>query len=161
MDLKQKIQADFKTAFKGKEEVKLGVLKMLNAEIHNAEIAKRTKTARLDSARQGKEETLNDDEILSVITREIKKRKDAVELYEKGGRQELAEKEKKEIEVLSQYLPEQLPEEEVRNLVKKAIEQTGAKEIKEMGKVMAIIAPQVKGRADNSVVSNIIKEWLT
>lgn len=153
MDLKDKIQEDFKQAFKGKEEIRLSVLKMLQAEIHNAEIAKRTKLK--------KESSLDESEIIDVISREIKKRKDAVELYEKGKRQELADKEKKEIETLMTYLPEQLSEEEIRNLVKKAIEQTGAKEIKEMGKVMAVLNPQIKGKADGALVSNIVKECLT
>jgi uncharacterized protein YqeY len=153
MNLQEKIKSDFKEAFKAKETVKLGVLKMLNSEIHNAEISKRAKT--------GKEESLNDDEILDVITREIKKRKDAVDLYIKGARPELAEKEKEETKVLSIYLPEQISEEEVRNLVKKAIEETGAAGIKEMGRVMAIVAPQVRGKADNSFVSGVVKEMLS
>lgn len=146
MNLKEKIEEDFKSAFKAGEAIKLSVLKMLRAEMHNTEIAKRKE--------------LSDEEIIDVVLREIKKRKDAVELYEKGGRQELADKEKKETETLMTYLPEQLSEEEIRNLVKKAIEQTGAKEIKEMGKVMAVLMPQIKGRADNSLISSIIKEML-
>lgn len=152
MNLKEKIQKEFKEAFKGKDEVKLGALKMLQSEIHNAEIAKRTKL--------GKESPLSDEEIIDVVSREIKKRRDAIELYEKGGRPELAGKEKAEIKFLSVYLPEQISEEEVRNLVKKAIEQTGAKSIKEMGKVMAVLMPQIKGRTDNSLVSSIVKEML-
>jgi uncharacterized protein YqeY len=153
MSLKDKIIRDFKEAFKGKEEIKLSVLKLLQAEIHNAEIAKRAKT--------GKEEALGEDEIIDVVSREIKKRKDAIELYEKGGRQELAVKERQEIDFLKFYLPEQLSEEEIRNLVKKAIAQTGAKEIEEMGRVMGVLSPQIKGRADGGLVSKIVKECLT
>lgn len=152
MNLKDKIQVDFKGAFKGGNETRLSALKMLQAEIHNAEIAKRTKT--------GQESPLTDEEIIDVISREIKKRKDAAALYEQGKRNELAEKEKAEIKVLSVYLPEQISEEEVRNLVKKAVEQTGATGVKEMGKVMTVLMPQVKGRADNSLVSSIVKEIL-
>ncbi|MBU2109433.1 GatB/YqeY domain-containing protein [Patescibacteria group bacterium] len=100
MMLKEKILNDFKGAFKGKDKIRLSVLKMLQAEIHNAEIAKRTKL--------GEESPLSDDEILQVISREIKKRKKAIELYERGGRKDLADKEKAEIEILSAYLPEQL-----------------------------------------------------
>jgi len=146
MNLKERIQEDFKEAFKGKDAVKLGALKMLRAEIHNAEIAKRKE--------------LDEGGIIEVVLREIKKRKDAIGLYEKGNRQELADKEKKEIETLMAYLPEQLSEEEVHNLVKKAIEKSGANSVKEMGKVMAVLMPQIKGRADNSLVSNMIKEML-
>ncbi len=158
MSLREKIQIDFKEAFKGKEGIRLSVLKILQAEIHNAEIAKRTKL--------GKESPLNDEEILQVISREIKKRKDAVEMYGKGGRKELAEKEKKEAEILSAYLPEQMPEEEIRALVQKAVKQSGlpaqagATGQKEIGKVMAVLMPQVKGRADGSLVNKIVKELL-
>ncbi len=130
----------------------MSVLKILQAEIHNAEIAKRTKL--------GQESPLNDEEILQVISREVKKRKDAIEMYEKGGRKELAEKEKKEAEILSAYLPEQMPREEIRALVQKAVKQSGATNQKEIGKVMAVLMPQVKGRADGSLVNKIVKELL-
>lgn len=100
MTLKEQIQIDFKEAFKERNEIKLSVLKMLRSEIGNAEIAKR--------AKMGKESPLNDEEIIEVVFREIKKRKKAIELYERGGRKDLADKEKAEIEILSVYLPEQL-----------------------------------------------------
>jgi len=146
MNLKEKIQNDFERAFKGKEEIKISVLKLLRSEIHNTEIARRKE--------------LNDEEIIDVVSREIKKRKDAIELYERGGRPELAEKEGAEMKILTTYLPEQISEEQVLDLVKKAIEQVGATNIREMGKVMAVLMPQIKGRADNSLVSNIVKEML-
>ena len=146
MNLKEKIESDFKEAFKGKDGVRLSALKMLRAEIHNTEIAKRKE--------------LDDEEIIEVVLREIKKGKDAIGLYEKGDRRELAEKEKAEIKVLSAYLPKQISEQEVRNLVKRAVEQSGATSVKEMGKVMAVLMPQIKGKADNSLVSNIVKELL-
>jgi uncharacterized protein YqeY len=152
MSLKEKIQTEFKDSFKAKNPVKLGVFKMLQAEIKNAEIAKRTKL--------GKEILLSDEEILEVVSREIKKRKDAIEMYEKAGRNELVEKEKKEMEILSIYLPEQLSEKEIRQMAEKAIEQSGAVSQKEMGKVMAILMPQIKGRADGALVNKIIKELL-
>lgn len=146
MNLEEKIQNDFKEAFKGKEAVKLGALKMLRAEMHNAEISKRKE--------------LDKEEIIEVISREIKKRRDSVDMYEKGGRKELAENEKKEIEILLAYLPAQLSEDEIRQLVKKAVEQTGASGAKEMGKVMAVLSSQTKGRADGALVSRIVKELL-
>ncbi len=153
MNLKEKIQEDFKTAFRGKDAIKISSLKLLQAEIHNAEIAKRTKLK--------KESPLDEGEIVDVVSREIKKRKDAAELYEKGGRPELAEKEKAEIKILYVYLPEQISEEEIRALAKEAIGQIGAASIKETGKVMAVLVPKIKGRADNSLVSSIIRELLT
>ncbi len=104
MNLKEQIQNDFKKAFKGKEEIKLSVLKMLRSEIGNAEIAKRTKLGKAGESDLEKKSQLNEEEILEVISREIKKRKKAIELYERGGRKDLADKEKTEIEILSSYL---------------------------------------------------------
>lgn len=103
MTLKEKIQIDFKEAFKKKNEIKLSVLKMLKSEIGNAEIAKRTKLAKAGESDLEKKSQLNEEEILEVISREIKKRKKAIELYERGGRKDLADKEKAEIEILLTY----------------------------------------------------------
>lgn len=152
MTLKEKIQTDFKETFKEKNEIKLSVLKMLRAEIGNAEIAKR--------AKMGKESLLDDEEITGVVSREIKKRRDAIEMYEKGGRKELAEKEKKESEILFVYLPEQLSEDEIRAMAKKAIEQAAAGGAKDFGRVMGILSKETKGRVDGSLVSKIVKELL-
>lgn len=146
MTLKEKIQNDFKEAFKGKEAVKLGALKMLRAEMHNAEISKRKE--------------LDEEEIIEVVSREIKKRRDSADMYEKGGRGELAENEKKEIEILLAYLPAQLSEDEIRQLAEKAVKQTGASGAKNIGKVMGILMPQMRGRADSALVSKIVKELL-
>ncbi|MBI4692298.1 MAG: GatB/YqeY domain-containing protein [Candidatus Terrybacteria bacterium] len=162
MNLKEKIIADFKEVFKAKDEARLSVLKMLQAEIKNAEIAKRTRLVKKANGSIIEDECceLSDEEILEVIFREIKKRKKAIELYERGNRKDLAEKERLEIKILSVYLPEQLSEEEIRDLVKKAIEQSGAIGAKEMSKVMAILMPQVRGRADDALISRIVKELL-
>ena len=108
-----------------------------------------------------KESALTDEEIIDVLSSEIKKRKDAIVLYEKGNRQELAGKEKKEIEILKKYLPEQLPPEELKKLIEESIAKTGAKEIKDMGKVMADLSSKTKGKADASEVSKIVKELLS
>jgi len=166
--LKDKIKADFKEAFKAKDQVKLSVLKMVNSEIGNAEINKRTKLIK-----SGQTENieilsaLNDEEVLQVIGREVKKRKDSIEAFEKAGRLELAEKEKAEMAALMAYMPEQLTEEKIRELAKKAVEQSGlpageagAKGEKEIGKVMSILAPQVKGKADGALVNKIVRELL-
>ena len=159
--LRDKIKADFKEAFKSGDKVRLSVLKMVQSEIGNAEINKRAKlikggqTENIESL-----SVLNDEEILQVVSREIKKRKDSVEMYEKAGRAELAEREKAELAVLAAYLPEQLPEEKIRELAKKAVEQSGAKGEKEIGKVMAILAPQVKGKSDGALVNKVVRELL-
>ena len=166
--LKDKIKADFKEAFKAKDQVKLSVLKMVNSEIGNAEINKRAKLIKGLPAGEagGKMENvealtvLNDEEVLQVVGREVKKRKDSIEAFEKAGRLELAEKEKAELAALMAYMPEQLPEEKIKELAKKAMDQSGAKVEKEIGKVMAILAPQVKGKADGSLVNKIIRELL-
>lgn len=103
MNIREKIQFDFKESFKAKEETRLSVLKMLQAEIRNAEIAKRTKLAKSGESDLEVKSRLDDEEILQVISREIKKRKKAIELYERGGRKDLADKEKMEIEILLTY----------------------------------------------------------
>ena len=161
MSLKEKIQSDIKEAMKSGENEKIGVLRMLQAEIKNAEIAKRTKLSKAGETDLEKKSELIDDEIIDVINRETKKRKDAIELYEKGGRKELAEKEKKEAEILSAYMPEQMTEEEIKKLVETTIKETGASNIKEMGKVMGALKLEIKGKADGAMVSRIVKELLS
>ena len=156
MNLKEQIQKDFIEAFKAKEGEKTLVLKMLQAGIKNAEIEKKTKLAKKNEPF----EELTDEEILQVVSKEAKKRKDAIEIYEKGGREEQAEKEKSELEILSAYLPEQMPEEEIRKLAEDAVERSGASDIKEIGKVMAILMPQTKGKADGALVGKIVRELL-
>ncbi len=154
MSLKEKIQKDLTESVKGKEELRTSVLRMLAAAILNKEKEKRYQSG------EEKEAELNDEEITEVIASEAKKRKEAAEEYEKGGRNDLAEKEKKELEILQKYLPEQLSEGEIKGLAKEAIEKTGAKDPKDMGKVMSELMPQVKGKADGALVSKIVKELL-
>jgi len=153
--LKQNIQADSTEALKAGEQFRLGVLRMLLASILTKEKDKKYKE-KIEGEAQ-----LTDEQILEVISSEIKKRKDAIALYEQGKRPELAEIEKKEIEVLKKYLPEQLSPEMLKKLVTEAVAKTGAKEMKDMGKIMAELMPKVKGKADNSEISKIIKELLS
>lgn len=154
MTLKEKIQEDLNSAIKSKREIETSTLRMLSAAILNKEKEKRYKSGKSEDI------PLTDEEITEVVFNEVKKRKEAIELYEKGDRQELADKEKKEAEILQKYLPEQLTEEEVKKLVKEAIAKVGAKEQKDMGKVMAELMPQVKGKADGGLVSKVVKELL-
>jgi len=107
-----------------------------------------------------KESRLTDEETLEAVSYEAKKRKESIAEFEKGGRNDLVEKEKKELAILKTYLPEQLAEEEIKKLVKEAVEKTGAKEPKDMGKVMAELMPKTKGRADGNLVSKVVKESL-
>jgi uncharacterized protein YqeY len=163
--LKKKIQNDLTQATKKKEALPTSALRMLSAAILNKEKEKRYKIIKAEPELAEKElvekSQLTDEEVIEVISSEVKKRKESILEFEKGGRQDLAEKEKKEIEVLKKYLPEQLSEEEIKKLVEVAIEKVEAKEPKDMGKIMQELMPQVKGKAEGSVVSKIVKELLT
>ncbi len=164
MALKQQLQADVKEAMKQGNQEKIVVLRMALASIASKGKEKRYKIAKDESGLPEEElvkkSELEDDEIITVITSEIKKRKDAIALYQQGNRPELAAKEKEEITLLQVYLPEQLPTEELEKLIRESIAKTGAKEMKDMGRVMADLAPKVRGKADNSEISKIIKEVL-
>lgn len=130
-----------------KDTLKTSVLRMVLSAINYYEIQK---------GGAGYEAT--DEDVLSVIQKEAKQRKDSIEEFKKANRQELVDKENKELEMLQVYLPQQMSEEEIRNLVKEAIDQTGAKTIADMGKVMGALMP--KGKADGTLVSKIVKESL-
>ena len=164
MSLKEKIQKELNESIKQKKELQSLVLRMLLATVLNKEKEKRFKlvkeTPEIKEEKLAKDSLLTDKEIIDVISSEVKKRREAVVDYEKGERQELAEKEKKEIEILKHYLPEQLSEDEVKKLAQEAINKTGAKDQKDMGKVMAELMSSVKGKADGSLVSKVVKELL-
>lgn len=164
MSLKQKIQQTLKTAQKEKKEIEISTLRMLRAAILNKEKEKRYKLSKekpeLKEEELEKESQLTDEEVIEVVSSEVKKRKEAILGFEKGERKDLAEKEKKELEILKKYLPEQLPEEEIKKLAREAIEKIGATEIKDMGKVMSELMPRVKGKAEGDQVSKIVKELL-
>lgn len=144
---KQHIQQELKEALLQRDELKTGTLRMLLAALVNKEKEKG----------QGE---LSEEQVQSIILSEVKKRKEAVEAFTKGERPEMAEKERKEMEILQKYLPEQLGKEEIRELVKDAISQTGATTAQDMGKVMAALMPKVKGRADGALLASIVKELL-
>ena len=164
MNLKGKIQNELQEAVKNREELKSSVLRLLLSAIFNKEKEKRYKLSKqkpeFKEKDLEKESQLVNEEVIEVISSEIKKRKESIELFEKGEREDLVEKETKEKEILEKYLPEQLPEEKVKKLVQEAIAKTGAKEIKDMGKVMQEVMPKVKGKADGSLVSRIVKDLL-
>lgn len=152
--LKEKIQQESTTALKQGNQELLGVLRMILAAIGTKEKEKRYKEKLENDA------VLADEEIIDVLSSEIKKRKDAIVLYEKGNRPELAEREKKEIEIIKKYLPEQIPPDQLKKMIEESITKVGAKEMKDMGKVMADLNPKIKGKADGGEVSKIIKEIL-
>ena len=162
--LKQQIQSDAISAMKeGKKDVS-EILRMVLSNINAKEKEKRYKISKEESILSeedlSKKSELSEDELISAVSSEIKKRKDAIVLYEKGERPELAEKEKKEIEIIQKYLPEQLSGDDLRKLVEESVANVGAKEIKDMGKVMADLNPKIKGKADGGEVSKIVKEFL-
>lgn len=165
MNFKKNIQEDLKKSLIGKKETELSVLRMLLAAISGKETDKRTKLWKekpdLSVEDLEKESKLSDEEIIEVITSEIKKRKEAILQFEKGERRDLAEKEKKEMEFLQTYLPEQMPEEEIKKIAQEAIKKVGAKEPKDIGRVMAELMPKTKGRAEGSQVSKVVKDLLT
>jgi len=159
--LKQTIQSATVEAMKSKDELVVGTLRMLSAAILTKEKDKRYKEKLQADAE------LTDEQVLDVISSEIKKRKDAIALYEQGKRPELAAKEQKEIDILKKYLPEQLSEGEIKKLVQESIAKVmsalGGSALggKDMGKVMADLNPKVKGKADGGEISKIVKELLS
>jgi len=165
MEIKKQIQNNATEFLKAGDKFASTTLRMVLASIISKEKEKRYKISKEDSNLKEedliKESELTDEEIIGVLSSEIKKRKDAIVLYEKGNRQELADKEKKEIEILQKYLPEQIPAEELKKIIEESINKVGATEIKDTGKIMADLMPKIKGKADNSEVSKIIKELLS
>lgn len=147
--LKKQLQEELKQSMLARTELKTSVLRMLLTGVTYAEINK---------GGAGYEAT--DEDVLSVIEKQVKQRKDSIEQFEKAGRQELADKEKQEMAMLEKYLPEQMSEDEVRKLVQEAISQTNATSAQDMGKVMGALMPTVKGKADGSIVSRLVKEEL-
>jgi len=164
MILKEKIQKDFKKTLKEKNKTEISTLRMLNAAILNREKKKRYKISGekpgLGEEELKKESQLIDEEIQEVVFSEVKKRKEAISEFERGKREDLAEKERKEMEILKRYLPEQLSEEEIEKLAKESIKKIGAESMKDMGRVMGVLMPKIKGKAEGSVVSKIVRELL-
>ena len=156
---------DFKTAIKEQKTEVVSILRLIKTEVLNKEKNKRYKLTQenpgLSEIDIEQKSALSEEEILDIINSRMKKGREAIAMFEKGNRADLAEKEKKELEILKKYLPEQLPEEQVRVLAEAAVNEVGAKTMKDMGKVMAKLMPQVKGKADGSLVSKIIKELLS
>ncbi len=164
MALKQQIQADVKEAMKQHNQEVVDVLRMAVSAINTKEKDIRYNLAKENPELSEEELTvqsqLDDDKVIGVITSELKKRKDAIVLYQQGNRPELVENEKKEMVILQKYLPEQLSPEDLKKMIEESIQKTGATQIKDMGRVMADLMPSVKGKADNATISTIIKELL-
>jgi uncharacterized protein len=147
---KQQLRDELKQAMLAKDEVKTSVLRMLISALGYYEIQK-----------GGAGYVATDEDVMTVVQKEAKKQKDSIEQFENAGRVELAEKEKREFEILKAYLPEEMTEDEIRKLVSEAITQTGASTSADMGKVMGALMPATKGKADGSLVSKIVRESLS
>lgn len=148
--LKDQLRADLTTAMKARDQVRSSTLRMVLAAVANAEVA--GKTAR----------ELSDDEVVTVLGAEAKKRREAAAAFDEGGREESAAKERAEAEVIAVYLPEQLDDAEIERIVAAAVESTGAagEGMKAMGRVMGVVQPQVKGRADGGAVAAEVRRQL-
>ncbi len=148
MGLKEKLQADLTEAIRGRDEVKSGTIRMLLSAITNEEVA--GKAAKV----------LTDAEIIIVLSRETKKRREAVEAFTAAKRDDLANKEKAEAAVIAQYLPEQLSEAEIKKMIAEAITETNAAGPAGMGLVMKVLQPKIAGKADGGIVSALVKAAL-
>ena len=146
MSLKEQLLDDMKNAMKDKDIVKKNTIQMARAAVLQIEKDNRT--------------TLDDDGVIDVIAKEVKKRRDVLPEYEKSGRQDLVDGLKAEIDVLLKYLPEQFSEEELEVIVRQTVEETGASSPRDIGKVMQAVMPKVKGRADGKMINVIVKRIL-
>lgn len=143
----QKIKKQIVEGMKAKDKMRVGTLKMLSSELHNARIEKG--------------EDLTEEEEIKVLQKEAKKRKDAVEAYKKAGRDELVEKETKELEIISEYLPEEMSDEDLEKIVFEVMGESDAIDIKDMGKVMGLVMKKVGGQVEGGRVSQLVRKLLT
>ena len=146
MSLKEKLLSNMKEAMKSKDSVKLGTVRGVISAVKNQEI---------DLKKE-----LSEEEILTIVSREVKKRKEAAVLYEKGNRPELKDKEIQEMKILQTYLPEQVSEKVLRRRIQEVIDETGAEGMKDFGKIMKTLVPEFKGKADNSLIKELANEYL-
>jgi uncharacterized protein len=149
--LREEINEAVKVAMKSQDKLRLSTLRLVNAAIKNADI----------EARGAGKEALAEGDILSLLQKLIKQRQESVELYEKGGRAELADQERGEIEIINGFLPQQLSEAETKEAISRAIRETGAASMKDMGKVIAALKAGYAGRMDFGKASALVKGMLT
>ena len=147
MDINAKLNEEIVAATKGKDKIRLSAIRMLKTAVHNKEI---------DLMRPLKEA-----EFMQLLSATVKQRKDSIEQFAKGGRTDLVEKEEAELKVVQEFLPAQMPDEELETMIKKAIAETGAASVKDMGKVMKMLMPQIAGKADGKVAGEKVKALLS
>ncbi|HDN80772.1 MAG TPA: GatB/YqeY domain-containing protein [Chloroflexi bacterium] len=146
MSIKEKIDQDLKEAMKQKDEHRKTALRMLKTAIRRAEVEKMRE--------------LTDEEVIAVIASEAKKHRQSIEEFAKGGREDLVEQEKRELAILESYLPKPLTESEIEEAARQAIEEVGATDPRQVGQVMRVLMPRVRGRADGRLVNKIVREIL-
>ena len=146
MSLKQKLQEDLKSSMKNKDNTKKSVVTLIRASIKQFEVDNRVE--------------LDDSQVIDIIAKLLKQTKDSLNEFKKAGREDLATQAEAEIEVLKEYLPQQLSEEELNEIVKATISEVGATSMKDMGKIMAAIKPKTKGRADGKLINELVKNNL-
>ena len=146
--LEEKIFNDYKEAMKNRDTLKSSVLSFLRAAMMNTAIEKKKKN-------------LDDNDVIAVIKKQIKQRQDSIEQFQKGNRQDLADKEIKELGILKAYLPEELAQDEIKEIIEEAVLSTAASGIKDMGRVMKEVTVRIAGRADGKLVSDLVKERLS
>ncbi len=146
MSLKTILLSDMKEAMKAKDTIRLNTIRGLHSEIKNQEIDLK--------------KDLEDEAIITLITSQIKKRKEAITLFDKGNRSDLSEIEQKELDILKKYMPEQVSEEILRNRVQEVIKELGVQNQGEMGRVMKVLVPEFKGKADNKLIKDLVGEYL-
>ncbi|GAA0330869.1 GatB/YqeY domain-containing protein [Oceanobacillus sp. FSL W7-1293] len=147
MTLLDRLNQDMKQAMKNKDKETLSVIRMVKASIQN------------ESIKLGKD-TLSEDEELTILSREVKQRKDSLQEFKNAGREDLVEKTEKELEILEQYLPKQLSDEELTSIIQETIKEVNADSMKDMGKVMGSVMPKVKGQADGTKIKQIVEQQL-
>jgi uncharacterized protein len=147
MDINVKINTEMISAAKAKDKIRLSAIRMLKTALHNKEI---------DLMRP-----LNETETLQILSAIVKQRKDSIEQFTQGGRIDLVEKETAELKVIQEFMPAQMPDEEVEAIIKKAILESGASSVKDMGKVMKVLMPQLTGKADGKAVGEKVKALLS
>lgn len=147
MSLKTQLTEDMKTAMRAKDQVSLSTIRLINAAIKQFEVDERTEA--------------DDAKVISILTKMVKQRKDSAKIYTEAGRQDLADKENAEIEILNRYLPQMMSAEEIKTVVEAAIAETGASSMADMGKVMSVLKTRLAGKADMGEVNKVLKTVLT
>ncbi len=150
MELTERIDSDLKDAMKARDKVRVRTLRSLRAALLEKEIAER----------KGGEATLSEQQTLATLQKQAKQRRDSIEQFEEGGRNDLADAERKELEVIETYLPKQLGKDEIREVVERIIDRTGASSMGDMGKVMGPVMGELRGKADGKLVNEVVKELL-